>query len=752
MKTKFLKLLLLTIAFSFYQNVSAQSFSGQKYPELCSVLSRTLQQGDTGDDVRRLQVALGQEGIAYIGSTGYYGPVTARAVRTFQTRSGIYPAGKVGPQTLSYIRRLWCGGSNVTPTPNPWPIPSGVQEVSISPVSSSGNNITMGWNTRNSQRCTLNNESIPVNGTKVFSVFSEMNFLITCFDQNNYSVSKTIVIKPNQSVSNLPNVSVYINPTSVLNGQTATIFWNSTNTNYCSLTGSTGGLGGATQSTSGSYQFTATGQTQSFTVTCYNSSGQSVAQTVYSQGSSTPTGNEITLGTQSSGNQNITVSKCAVPGGSIDWGDGTARTYINTTDTSCIFTTNHAYLNNGTFIIRLYDANGSLRSSQTVTINTVGGVSTNNVGLTLTADKTNVSAGQSITFTATVRNNGNADVRFANNFGFCVSNQDVTFTTNVPSSMWAPESQPMCLSNTGDSYVTLVPGQTYTRVFTKTVLGTLNTGGTYTANAVLTLRNENGVFGTVNSNQVQFTIGSGISSGGHTVTVNSNNVTTGQSVNFSWNYNALYSCLALGCSQPENPNGVIFDLINANTNQIVGTIKRLPTYNVNDFSFSGSQNWVVTKSLQDIRNDAIVCTTINGENICGTPIYSGNYKIRATFFNPANACFGFCPQVPGQKIITTIDSSEFYINSTLSTIGGTAGNLTLVSRVNGYVVVNLPGCTAGKINWGDGIVTNFMNENTGCNFGHQYPSGNIGQSYTVSYIDMNNVLRSSIQVLPYPFI
>jgi ribosomal protein S28E/S33 len=79
-----------------------------QYPEFCSALSRTFGIGDSGNDVKRLQVVLGQEGIAYVGATGYFGPVTQKAVKIFQQRNGIRQTGAVGPVTLARMRQLWC--------------------------------------------------------------------------------------------------------------------------------------------------------------------------------------------------------------------------------------------------------------------------------------------------------------------------------------------------------------------------------------------------------------------------------------------------------------------------------------------------------------------------------------------------------------------------------------------------------------------------------------------------------------------
>jgi peptidoglycan hydrolase-like protein with peptidoglycan-binding domain len=98
------KFLLLASVFIFGMT---QITFAETYPEFCAVFNRTLKPGDVGQDVKRLQVTMGQEGIAYLASTGYYGPGTEKAVKVFQQRNGIYPAGKVGPQTYRFMRNLW---------------------------------------------------------------------------------------------------------------------------------------------------------------------------------------------------------------------------------------------------------------------------------------------------------------------------------------------------------------------------------------------------------------------------------------------------------------------------------------------------------------------------------------------------------------------------------------------------------------------------------------------------------------------
>lgn len=86
---KITRILTIIISFLLLTNFSY----AEKYPEICPILNRTLKVGDSGNDVRRMQVVLGQEGIAYLNGTGYFGPVTLSAVKIFQMRNNIYPVG-----------------------------------------------------------------------------------------------------------------------------------------------------------------------------------------------------------------------------------------------------------------------------------------------------------------------------------------------------------------------------------------------------------------------------------------------------------------------------------------------------------------------------------------------------------------------------------------------------------------------------------------------------------------------------------
>jgi hypothetical protein len=62
-----------------------------------SAASVTLEPGDRGPNVKRLQRRL------RVTVTGYYGPLTKKAVKRFQRRNGLKADGVAGPQTLAKL-------------------------------------------------------------------------------------------------------------------------------------------------------------------------------------------------------------------------------------------------------------------------------------------------------------------------------------------------------------------------------------------------------------------------------------------------------------------------------------------------------------------------------------------------------------------------------------------------------------------------------------------------------------------------
>src|SRR3990167_2271393 len=78
---------------------------------ICPQILRTLDQGISGSDVKEVQSSLG------VSQTGYFGPMTAKAVAAFQADEGLTQVGIVGPQTRAAFARR-CGWGGVKPAPN----------------------------------------------------------------------------------------------------------------------------------------------------------------------------------------------------------------------------------------------------------------------------------------------------------------------------------------------------------------------------------------------------------------------------------------------------------------------------------------------------------------------------------------------------------------------------------------------------------------------------------------------------------
>jgi len=90
-----------------------------------SVFARTLRMGQSGADVRTLQIWLSQVG-DYVTATGHFGATTKAAVRRFQLARSLYPAsGSVGQRTASAlraaVRQTVTAASGTTAVTNPIP-------------------------------------------------------------------------------------------------------------------------------------------------------------------------------------------------------------------------------------------------------------------------------------------------------------------------------------------------------------------------------------------------------------------------------------------------------------------------------------------------------------------------------------------------------------------------------------------------------------------------------------------------------
>jgi peptidoglycan hydrolase-like protein with peptidoglycan-binding domain len=86
-----------------------------------ATLDRQLELGMSGSDVSAVQTFLAQDKTLYPQGlvTGYFGFLTKAAVSNFQTRNGIDPVGRIGPQSLPVFNAQMIGIINTSGTNAP---------------------------------------------------------------------------------------------------------------------------------------------------------------------------------------------------------------------------------------------------------------------------------------------------------------------------------------------------------------------------------------------------------------------------------------------------------------------------------------------------------------------------------------------------------------------------------------------------------------------------------------------------------
>ena len=87
--------------------------------------TKTLKFGMSDSEVTALQTSLKGDATVYPEGlvTGYFGSLTQKAVKAFQTKYGIDPVGQVGPITRAKLNSLYCVAASPTPTPTPTATP-----------------------------------------------------------------------------------------------------------------------------------------------------------------------------------------------------------------------------------------------------------------------------------------------------------------------------------------------------------------------------------------------------------------------------------------------------------------------------------------------------------------------------------------------------------------------------------------------------------------------------------------------------
>ena len=83
--------------------------SETKKHRICYLLTRDLRSGAAGDDVRGLQEFLYENKFLTVQPTGYFGEMTANAVKRWQANEGVSAVGAFGPMSRERLK-IWCGG------------------------------------------------------------------------------------------------------------------------------------------------------------------------------------------------------------------------------------------------------------------------------------------------------------------------------------------------------------------------------------------------------------------------------------------------------------------------------------------------------------------------------------------------------------------------------------------------------------------------------------------------------------------
>ncbi|MBD3933741.1 peptidoglycan-binding protein [Streptomyces chumphonensis] len=108
MRRRLVRTVLALVMFAAATITGTVATAGTAHADACYTWNRTLRQGDSGSDVRQLQIRVaGYPGYGNVlAIDGAYGPATAAAVKRFQSAYGLSADGVAGSQTFSKIYAL----------------------------------------------------------------------------------------------------------------------------------------------------------------------------------------------------------------------------------------------------------------------------------------------------------------------------------------------------------------------------------------------------------------------------------------------------------------------------------------------------------------------------------------------------------------------------------------------------------------------------------------------------------------------
>ena len=99
-----------------------------------ATFTQTLTLGSRGSQVVQLQTLLANAGFFHATATGYFGPLTQKAVMQFQNAHGLDPVGIVGPKTRAALNGSAGAQGNIVPITQP---------TAIQPVTTGGTHTTV---------------------------------------------------------------------------------------------------------------------------------------------------------------------------------------------------------------------------------------------------------------------------------------------------------------------------------------------------------------------------------------------------------------------------------------------------------------------------------------------------------------------------------------------------------------------------------------------------------------------------------
>jgi hypothetical protein len=181
-----------------------------------ATITTSLDIGSTGTDVTSLQTFLAMDPTIYPQGlvTGYYGSLTAVAVRNFQARYGIQVVGRVGPITRAKINELmlsggWPAGGPVTIGGAPYIfqtsslVTTGSGSATSTNQTDTSRRATISWQTNENARGKVFYSASPLVFFESMSMTVEPSISGSVVVDDTYTMSKSIILP------NLGNNTIY---------------------------------------------------------------------------------------------------------------------------------------------------------------------------------------------------------------------------------------------------------------------------------------------------------------------------------------------------------------------------------------------------------------------------------------------------------------------------------------------------------------------------------------------------------------